>query len=129
MSLIPRWFSRELENLLPKAPSGLSVSSDAEHVYVEADVPGLSPKEIDVSIDDDHVLWIKGDKKVVEEDKKKKYYRRSQTSFSYCVPLGDEVDESIEPTAQCREGVMMITFAKKEEKEKKGTKKIEVKGS
>ncbi len=142
MSLVPRWFSnfpktsrraadlfnlsKVFEDLETAVPSGLSVSSDEKNIYVEAHVPGLSSKEVDVSIDDDNVLWIKGDKKEEVEDKEKKFYRRSQSSFSYCIPLWEEIDDSVEPHATCKNGVMKVTFKKKQPAKKEG-KKIQVK--
>lgn len=145
MSLVPRWFSRfpkpnrsasdlfnlgkffdDLEGGITTVPSGLSISSDDNHIFVEAHVPGLSAKDIEVTIDDDNVLWIKGDKKEEEEDKKKKFYRRSQSSFSYCIPLWEEVDDSVDPEAVCKEGVMHVSFKKKKGKQAEA-KKIQVK--
>lgn len=145
MSLIPRWFTRfpkpsrrasdlfnlskffeDLEEDMTTVPSGLSVSSNDTHIYIEAHVPGLTAEDVDVSIDNDNVLWIKGDKKEETEDKKRKFYRRSQSSFSYCVPLWEEIDDSVEPEAICKEGVMRIKFAKKKTKQTE-SKKIQVK--
>jgi HSP20 family protein len=90
--------------------TGLSVSSDEHHVFVEAHVPGLGAKDVEVMIDKDHILWIKGSKKEEKEDKKRKYYRQSQTSFSYCIPLWEDIDASKEPKATCKDGVMKLTF-------------------
>lgn len=145
MSLVPRWFSRfpkpsrkagdlfnlskffeDLEDEMTTVPSGLSVSSDDKHIYIDAHVPGLTAKDIEVSIDSDNVLWIKGDKKEESEDKEKKYYRRSQSSFSYCVPLWEEVDETVEPEAVCKDGIMRVKFSKKKGKQIEA-KKIKVK--
>jgi HSP20 family protein len=139
MSLVPRWFNRmqkhgpkgtdffnlskffeEFENSLsPFDPkhSGVSISSDEKNVFVEAQVPGLSAKDIDVSLDDNGMLWIKGEKKQEEEDKERKYYKKSQSSFSYCLPVWDEVDLDVEPKATCKDGVMKICFSKKAEKQ------------
>jgi HSP20 family molecular chaperone IbpA len=148
MSLIPRWkatlpspnrrasdffnlgkFFEDLEQdfeAFSSYHSGLSVSSDDKSVYIEAHVPGLTAKEVEVSIDNNNVLWIKGEKKTEEKDKKRKFYRQSQTTFSYCVPLWEEIDTSVEPEAICNEGVMKITFNKKKEKQIEA-KKIKVK--
>ena len=142
MSLVPRWFTRfpkpihrtedflnlfeDFENAMTTLPSGISVSSDEKNIYIEAHVPGLTSKDIEVSIDNDNVLWIKGDKKEENENKKKKFYRRSQTSFSYCIQLWDEIDKNVEPEACCKDGVMCITFSKKKEKQIE-SKKIKVK--
>lgn len=144
MSLAPRWFNRQpnpkrrtnesfnlgqffedLESEITQPNiTGLSVSSDDKNFYVEVNVPGLAAKDVEVSIDNNHVLWIKGEKQ--EEDKNKKYYRRSQSSFEYYVPLWEEIDMSIEPKAVCKDGVMKVTFTKKKEKQA-GSKKIQVK--
>ncbi|MFZ0566057.1 MAG: Hsp20/alpha crystallin family protein [Chlamydiales bacterium] len=141
MSLIPNWFARfptlrqgassdlrkffeDLENEVH--PSGLSISSDEEKIYVEANVPGLTSKDVEVTIDPDNVLWIKGEKKVEETSKKKKFYRRSQSSFSYCIPLWEEIDPVAEPEAVCKDGVMRVVFSKKKEKQI-AAKKITVK--
>lgn len=146
MSLIPRWksvfpsnrrsseifnlgkFFEDLEQGIDTLShkSGLAVSSDEDSVYIEANVPGLTGKDIDVSIDNNNVLWIKGDKKVEERDKKRKFYRQSQSSFSFCVPLWDDIDTSVEPEAVCKNGVMKVTFAKKKDKQVEA-KKIKVK--
>jgi HSP20 family protein len=147
MSLIPRWKSAfprprkasDLFNLgkffedvehefesFATYPSGLSVSSDEKCVYVEAAVPGLTAKDIDVSVDNNNVLWIKGDKKEEESDKKKKYYRHSQTTFTYCIPLWEEIDSTVEPEATCKDGLMRVVFNKKKE-EQVESKKIKVK--
>lgn len=146
MSMIPQWYTRLpspfskkkgesgnwLENLeeemsaLASYPSGLSISSDDKNIYIAADVPGLTSKDVEVTVDNTNVLWIKGERKVTEEDKEKKFYRQSQQIFSYCIPLGDEVDSSTEPNATVKNGVMRITFKKKKDKLKE-TKKISVK--
>ncbi len=146
MSFLPRWkaqfptpkrasellgLGKFIENVLEDfnpGLSGLSISSDDKNVYVEAAVPGLSAKDIDVSVDNNNILWIKGSKKEEEEDKKRQFYRQSQTSFSYCVPLWDEIDASQEPEAECKDGVMKIIFNKHKDRQVEA-KKIKVKGS
>jgi HSP20 family protein len=139
MSLVPRWKSlfpsprrSDLFGLgkffedVEGESSGLSVSSDDQHVYVEAAVPGLTAKDVEVSIDNNNVLWIKGQKKTEETDKQKKFYRQSQSAFSYCVPLWEEIDISFEPEAVCKDGLMKVIFRKKEEKQGEA-KKIKIK--
>lgn len=139
MSLVPKWFHRfpkpnlskffediedELSPLISRS-TGLSVSSDDHNIYIEAHVPGLCANDIEVSIDEDGVLWIKGEKKVEENDKKKKFYRRSQSQFSYCVPIVEEVDFEQEPKATCKDGIMRVTFARRKERQSE-VKKIRV---
>ncbi len=147
MSLIPRWHDRspmhfgrrkgdsfglgkfwedveENFNAMITHPSGLSVYSDDKTIYVEADVPGLTAKDVEVSIDAEGILWIKGEKKEVNQNKK--YYRKALHSFSYAVPLWDEIDEKVEPEATVKNGVMRVVFSKKKEKQA-SAKKIPVK--
>jgi len=102
-------------------PSGLSVSEDEKHVYVEAQVPGISPDKIDVTYDKG-MLWIKGQQE--QEEKGKKYYRKAASSFSYHVRLPEGVSWSTEPQASCRNGVMKVVFEKTPEVQ---PKKIQVK--
>jgi HSP20 family protein len=109
---------------LANIPSGLSVSSDEKNIYVQADVPGLTAKDVEVSVDDQDVLWIKGER--AKEEKKRNYYKTSQSSFSYMLPLSDEIDTAVEPKAVCKNGVMTVTFAKKKEGQSE-SKKIHVK--
>jgi len=137
VSLIPNWFGSKtlgldkffgnIDELFSNKNSGLSVYDDEKNVFVEAHVPGLTAKEVTVSIDDEGVLWIKGEKQAEERDQKKHYYKKSQCSFSYAVPLKGEIDDTVEPKAKVKDGVMSITFAKKKS-EKRNSKKIRVEG-
>lgn len=102
------------EDLLDKTimgtlPSGLSVSEDDNSVYIEAALPGIDPKDIEVTFDQG-VLHISGEAK--EEEKKKKYYRKATSSFSYRVAIPGEVIPKTEPTATYKNGMMKVTFKK-----------------
>lgn len=102
--------------------SGLSMSEDDKNVYVEAAVPGVEPKDTEVTFDKG-VLWIKGERKE-EEKSGKKYYRKASSSFSYRVTIPTDVDWKTEPTATCKNGIMHVIFAKSPKTE---PKKIAVK--
>lgn len=105
------------------SPTGLSVSEDDHHVYVEAALPGIKTDEIDMFFDKG-VLWIKAEKKEESEDKKKKFYRKAMSSFSYRIAVPGDIDESKNPDAVCKHGVLKVTFFKT----KKGSsKKIPIK--
>lgn len=93
------------------APSGLSVSEDEKNVYVEAALPGLDPKNIEVTYHDGYV-WIRGEERKEEKDKTRKYYRQATKSFSYRVAVPGDVDFSKEPVATHKHGVMKIAFEK-----------------
>src|SRR3989304_507850 len=101
----------EDEELLPQATSisGLSISEDDKNVFVEAAVPGIDPKNVDVTFNKG-ILTITGEKE--EEEKKKKYYRKASSSFSYRVLVPGEIDPNKEPKAEAKNGVMVVTFTK-----------------
>jgi HSP20 family protein len=111
------------EELLPSTGtiSGLSVSENEKNVYVEASVPGIDPKNVDVTFNKG-ILTITGEKK--EEEKKKKYYRKASTSFAYRVIVPGEIDPNKMPKAEAKNGIMTVTFAKVPESQ---PKKIAVK--
>lgn len=91
--------------------SGVSISEDDKHVYITASLPGVDPKNIEITHEEDYV-WIRGEVVENEEDKKKKYLRRSLQSFSYRVAVPGDVDLNSEPEATCKHGVMTIKFTK-----------------
>jgi len=105
--------------------SGLSVSEDDKHVYVEAAVPGIDPDKVEVTYDKG-VLWIRGEQEQSKQDKDRKFYRRASSSFSYRMAVPGEIDMSKEPQATCKNGVMKVTFDKVPEAQpKKITVKVE----
>lgn len=142
MSLLPRWYNK-LPSFLRKesdgvgkwlgdfdfpgfTATGLTVSSDEKYYYVEADVPGLKAEEVDVEIDNDGMLWIRGERREESRNEARKYYQRAEYKYSYCLPISQEVDLAVEPQASCTNGVMKVVFTKKKQKQPEG-KKIPVK--
>jgi HSP20 family protein len=98
--------------------SNLSVYEDDKAVYVEAALPGLNTNEIEVTFQKG-VLSIQGNKKEEQEDKKRKYYRKASTMYSYQVAIPGNIDESQEPQAEFKNGIMKITFVKQKKAEPK----------
>ncbi len=90
--------------------TGVSVSEDDKHVYVEAHLPGLTANEIDISVHQ-NTLWIKGEKQGEETNEEKKFYRRARNSFYYQVELPSQVEDHTEQ-ASYKDGVLKITFNK-----------------
>ena len=93
----------------------IDLSETADKVTVKAEIPGMDPKEIDISIQGD-TLVIKGEKKEEKEEKGKNYYRmeRRYGSFARSIDLPASVDTN-KVTAECKNGVLEITMQKKEE--------------
>ncbi len=93
----------------------IDLSETADKVIVKVEVPGIDPKEIDISIQD-NTLLIKGEKKEEKEEKGKNYYRmeRRYGNFSRSIALPASIDAN-KVSAECKNGVLEITLQKKEE--------------
>lgn len=115
-------FSETLPSLgedFEREATGLTLSEDDNNVYVEAQMPGLDSKDIEVTLDQG-LLSIQGQKSEEEENKDKKFYRKASSSFFYRVSLPAQIDESQTPEANYKNGIMKITFVKgKKEKSKR----------
>ena len=93
----------------------LDVSETNTQVVVKAEVPGIDPKDIDVSITGD-MLVIKGEKKE-ETSKEDRNYQRMERRYGYferAVTLPASVDAS-KVVANYKNGILSITVDKKEE--------------
>lgn len=101
--------------------SGLTVSEDKKNIHVEAAMPGISPKDIEVTFDKG-ILWIRGEVKEEEEDKKRKYYHKSSHTFLYRVTVPETRDEAIEPEVKSSNGILKVSFAKLPETQPKKLK-------
>lgn len=95
----------------PSSSSGLSISEDEQKVYIEAALPGIDPKNIEITFHEGY-LWIRGELKEEEKDKSRKYYREATKSFSYRVAVPGDIDNNAEPSATYKHGVMTVTFMK-----------------
>jgi HSP20 family protein len=101
----------------------VDVSETAKEIIVNAEVPGVEAKEIDVNLDG-NVLTIKGERKREHEEKEENFHRieRSYGSFYRALRLPADVDgERIKATY--KKGVLRITMPKTK---KDAGKKIEI---
>jgi len=86
-----------------------------KEVLVKADLPGVDPKAIEISVENG-VLTVRGEKKEEKEEKKKNYHRveRFTGSFYRAIPLPAGV-EADKVSATSANGVVTITVPKKPE--------------
>ena len=102
----------------------IDISQDEKEVVVRAELPGLDPKDLDVSITGKELV-LKGEKKESSETKEKGYYH-SETrygSFERMVRLPEGIDaESVD--AQYANGVLTLRLKKTQPE---AAKRIEVK--
>ena len=100
--------SRLVDDLLSWNPFGgetiwsslpIQVGSDDDHVYASVDLPGVDPKDVDLTFERG-TLSISG--------------QRGGQTYRYSVGLGDEIDpSSIE--AELDKGVLMVSAARRPE--------------
>ena len=102
----------------------VDVSETEKELIVRAELPGMDPKEIDISMSG-NVLTIKGERKHEREEKKENFHmvERSSGSFSRSIQLPTEVKaEKIQATY--KDGILSISMPKTKAE---AVKKIEVK--
>jgi len=113
-----RLFERFLEPMWREAPvlgewePKVDVAETKDAITVKAEVPGVEPKDIAVSLTDS-VLTIKGEKEEEKEEKDTRHHRveRSYGAFSRMMRLPAPVDSS-KATASFKDGVLTITLPK-----------------
>ena len=93
------------------APS-MDVSETKEALVVKAEVPGLDPNDIQISLQEQY-LTIKGEKTREKMDKEERYHRveRFYGSFARSVRLPVGVDGS-RVTASFKNGLLTVTLPK-----------------
>src|SRR4030043_1019466 len=96
----------------------LDVAETKNELVVKAEVPGMDPKNIDISLSEG-VLTIKGEKKEEKEEKEADYHfvERSYGSFTRLVQLPKEV-KSDKISASYKNGILKVTLPKSEEAKK-----------
>jgi HSP20 family protein len=113
-----RLFERVWETDFPEWPvlaewsPKLDLADTKDAVVVKAEIPGIDPKEIALSLHD-QTLTIKGEKKEEKEDKDEQYYRmeRSYGAFARSLRLPVPVDAG-KVTATFKNGVLTVTLPK-----------------
>jgi len=100
----------------------LDVSETKNEIVVKAEIPGIDPKDIDISLLND-VLTIKGEKKQEKEEKEENYHliERSYGSFSRSIRLPKEV-QGDKINASYKNGILKVMLPKSEEAKKREIK-------
>jgi HSP20 family protein len=121
----PWGFADELAPSFGAVSTAVDVSETDDGVVVRAELPGVDPKELDITLRG-NVLSISGEKKEERDERGEGWHRseRSFGSFRRSVQLPSEVDaDSVE--AEHRNGVVTIRMRKTETAR---PRRIEVKG-
>ena len=91
----------------------VDIKEDTENFLVKADLPGVDPKDIEVTMEN-NVLSIKGERKF-EKEETKGGYRRKECAYGeflreYVLPSSADSEHIV---AKDKHGVLEITIAKK----------------
>ncbi len=92
----------------------LTVKEDGDKIYIESEVPGINPGDIDISVHG-KTLTLSGERKA-EQVENVNYHRRERKwgSFRKAITLPDEVDPS-GVQAECKDGVLKIVLPRAEQ--------------
>jgi HSP20 family protein len=113
-----RFFDRFWDLELPELPTlgewmpKMDLAETKDALVVKAEIPGIEPKEIVLTLQD-QVLTIKGEKRQEKEEKDEHYFRaeRSYGAFARSLRLPVPVDGS-KVTANFKNGVLAVTLPK-----------------
>lgn len=92
----------------------LDISETDKEIIVKADLPGMSEKDIKVTVDDD-TLTLKGSKEESKEEKGETFYRRERSTGSFMrrFQLPAKVDRE-KVKATFKDGLLTVRFPKNE---------------
>jgi HSP20 family protein len=93
----------------------VNISEDPDHILVRAELPGVNPEDLDITIQDQQLI-LRGERKIVTEEKTVNYHRRERESgfFRRILRLPAQIDPN-KVEAASKDGILTITLAKPEE--------------
>jgi HSP20 family protein len=86
----------------------IDVSEQDQETVVRAEIPGMSPEDVDVKLENGNLV-LKGEKKVENEDKDENRYHveRSFGSFYRAIPVSRDVTED-DVKASFKNGILTV---------------------
>jgi HSP20 family protein len=92
----------------------INLTEDKDNYYLRAELPGMKPEELDISVVEDQVS-IRGERKIPLESKKFGYHRREREDGTFrrtiSLPMGVESEKV---KAEMNKGILKITMPKHE---------------
>lgn len=97
----------------------IDVEEDNANVYIYAELPGMDKNDIKVTLNEERVLTIRGEKKKTEENTETKRLQNERRfgSFTRSINLSEQVNTQV-INAEFTNGVLKISIAKNAENEK-----------
>jgi HSP20 family protein len=120
-SMFQRFFEpleTEAAAVQPWAPR-VDVEETDKEIVLKADLPGVDPKDVEITVIDGSLL-LKGEKKETKEEKKKNFHRLERFVGQFYreipLPVGTDPDKIVAKSSQ---GVVTVTIPKKPEAQPK----------
>jgi HSP20 family protein len=114
--LLNRFFGGNVQNDGARlAPYGVDIREDADHIHVEAELPGFKKDEVDITLEN-QTLTISAEHKADKDEKQGDMllHERRYSRFLRSFTLPPTVDEK-SVDAKLADGVLTITLKKREE--------------
>ncbi|MBN1834088.1 MAG: Hsp20/alpha crystallin family protein [Deltaproteobacteria bacterium] len=113
------WLTGSLSRGLFQEPTAgvfplMNVTEDKNSFYVRAELPGLKPDELEISVTGD-TLSLSGEREIPAEDENAQYHRREREAgkFSRIVSLPSQVDTG-KVEARSADGILTVVLPKAE---------------
>jgi len=111
MNELDKGISFEMGGFTPRA----DITEDELNIFFHLELPGMSKESVKISVNEDRILTIKGEKKRAELSEDKNYIRNERVfgEFSRSFVLPENIDyEKI--AAKFENGVLELAIPKKE---------------
>ena len=114
-----RWMGgRDVGNGAALAPYGVDIREDADHFYVEAELPGFKKDEVDITLENQTLTIAAERRSETKQGEGKKgellLHERRYSRFLRSFTLPPTVDEG-SVNAKLADGVLTVTINKREE--------------
>jgi HSP20 family protein len=108
-------FSPGSDPFFSRVYPAINLTEEGDNLYVRAELPGVNPGSLDISVVEGK-LMIRGERKIEVEDQKTSYHRREREAgfFRRTIALPIKVDSG-KVSASMKNGVLTITLPKSEE--------------
>ena len=98
----------------------MDISDSAKEIVIKFDLAGVNKENIKLSISDDKILTLRGEKRASKEDKSKDYVKKEifYGSFEKAIQLPENIDES-KLSTKFDNGILTVSIPKTEIKKPK----------
>lgn len=93
----------------------VNISEDQDNVYVRAELPGVDPEQIEITVENNSLI-LRGERRLPEEERNVDFHRREREmgSFRRVIRLPIQLDPN-KVEAACRNGILTVKLTKPEE--------------